>query len=279
MDYETMTKKQLLAEVIELRRQLALQQDPAPPERTQGEQQIQTFQEWEIIFNAIDSAVWLLDDQFHIIRSNTAAENMFHLPIHDMIGKYCWEIIHGTTQPIPQCPTVQAHVSKKRESTELQIASRWFEVVVDVALDASGQVVGYIHIVTDITDRKQAEYRLADSEARYRLLAENADDVIWLWDLATNQYVYVSPSIERLRKFTMEEIVEQSLSEALLPESQWLLTQELPRRVQALESGDETARFQSYEMDQKCKDGVSFQLKLQQPLSPIPTEESHISRG
>lgn len=267
MEGEDRTKDQLLEEINALRQQLlSFQQNPAHL-HTHGrevssadEQQLplkisEELQQWETIFNVIGSAIWLLDADCCIRRSNKAAENIFHRPISDMIGKHCWEIAHGTSQPVPECPILRAIETRKRASSELQIGGQWFEVIVDVVSGASGEITGYSHIVSDITDRKHAQLMLMESEARYRLISENADDVIWLWDLSANRYVYVSPSVERLRKFTVEEMMNQTLNDALLPESTWLLTQELPRRILALESGDETARVQSYEMEQKCRDG------------------------
>ena len=48
-------------------------------------------------------------------------------------------------------------------------------------------------IIMDITDRKRAERDLRESEARYRLLADNATDVVMRYD-KENRYSYVSPS-------------------------------------------------------------------------------------
>ena len=104
-------------------------------------------------------------------------------------------------------------------------------------------------------DPNQREGDILDTEARYRLIADNATDVIWLWDLAANRYVYISPSVKRLRQFTSDEAMAQSLSDTVPPKYHFLLTEELPRRIQAVASGDEKARFQTYEMDQWCKDG------------------------
>lgn len=59
----------------------------------------------------------------------------------------------------------------------------------------------------------------------YRLLEENITDVVWIMD--TNlRYIYVSPSVERLRGYSVEEVMKQSLEEVLTPSSL-----EIARRV------------------------------------------------
>jgi PAS domain S-box-containing protein len=106
-------------------------------------------------------------------------------------------------------------------------------------------------------DRLTGAYEeLREANRRYRLISENAGDVIWLWDLANNRYDYVSPSVTKLNGFTVEEAMRQTMTDALPPESLEILMTEMPRRLQALEAGDGTARAQSYEMMHYRKDGT-----------------------
>lgn len=81
--------------------------------------------------------------------------------------------------------------------------------------DVNGILANY----HDITDRKRANEALKTSEEKYRLITENASDVIWVLNLSKNKYTYISPSILHLRGLTVEEAMNESLEDSLTPES------------------------------------------------------------
>jgi diguanylate cyclase (GGDEF)-like protein/PAS domain S-box-containing protein len=85
-------------------------------------------------------------------------------------------------------------------------------------IDLADLSQGVIFTAVDITHLKHIERALRDSEKRYRLFAQNATDVIWTLNMQ-GQFTYVSPSVERLRGYTPEEVMRQTMQEALTSES------------------------------------------------------------
>ncbi|WP_374263567.1 PAS domain S-box protein [Zoogloea sp.] len=111
----------------------------------------------------------------------------------------------------------------------------------------------YLVIVEDITARREMAERLRISEARHRLLADNAIDVILTLDL-DGRYSYVSPSVERLRGYTPDEVLRQSIRDVLTPDSFALASAYLAGLKASLAAGQPLAPFHG-ELEQRCKDG------------------------
>ena len=76
--------------------------------------------------------------------------------------------------------------------------------------DQNNNVELVLGISRDITDLKKTEKALQQSEEQYRVLTENIKDVVWILDAETFFYRYISPSVEKLRGFTAEEILQNT---------------------------------------------------------------------
>lgn len=180
--------------------------------------------EWQSTFDATNSVIWLLDKDNHILRSNKMAETVFGMPVETITGKHCWEIVHGTKEPIPGCPLCKATKSLKRESSELFLGDSWFEVVADPILNADGGFEKAVHILSDITKRKQAQLLLKEREQLYRSLFENNISVILLIDPETGcifdanpaAILYYGYSRETFREMTISDINTLSKNEVYM---------------------------------------------------------------
>lgn len=85
--------------------------------------------------------------------------------------------------------------------------------------DENGNPTLVTGAINDINDKKTYELELKANEKKYRLIAENMHDVIWVYNLSKNKFIYMSPSIYYLRGFTVEESMAEKLEDIMTPES------------------------------------------------------------
>ena len=108
-------------------------------------------------------------------------------------------------------------------TTELEMNRKdgslvWTEVTMNPLYDEQQRIKGIMGITRDISDRKKAEEALSRSEAKYRFLTENMNDIVWTADLNLN-VTYDSPAVERVLGFTVNERMTQEAHTMLTPDS------------------------------------------------------------
>ncbi len=156
-------------------------------------------------------------------------------------------------------PQEREAISNKHVSISVQQGIDWTRVyILLVLLAIAALVVLYIlrnnrRLQHALTASQNARSALRISEERHRLLADNASDVIWTMDLA-GRFTYVSPSVERLRGYSVAEVMQQTLDEALTPESAKIAAAGLGLAIQAIHAKQPVADFRA-ELEQPCKQG------------------------
>ena len=141
----------------------------------------------------------------------------------------------------------------------------WFYRVLLVALLLTaliGAVALYIlrinrrlhHSLAELSAAQQA---LAKSEKHYRLLVENMRDVVWILDPNTLRFRYVSPSVERLRGYSAEEVMRELLDNGLTPEYAATMKRQIQLNMAEFLSGNDPDKVYVEEIRQPRKDGSS----------------------
>jgi PAS domain S-box-containing protein len=116
--------------------------------------------QWESTFNAINDSVFIMENDGKILQCNRATLDLLGKPQDEIIGKHCWESIHGTSGPVDVCPMLRMRKSKTRETTEYPLGDRIVSVSVDPIFGEDGALKGAVHLVSDITERKRIEEKL-----------------------------------------------------------------------------------------------------------------------
>lgn len=116
---------------------------------------------------------------------------------------------------------------------------KWLQGIARPTPQPNGDVI-WDGLIIDISDRKQAEAALRESEARYRLLAENTNDMVCLHDLL-GHCLYVSPSCTALLGYRYDEMRDQELGDFAHPNDRDRLQTEL--RVAATDGKTEPVTY------------------------------------
>ncbi len=95
----------------------------------------------------------------------------------------------------------------------------WFSTNGLPLIAPDGTLKGYRGSDLDITEKRAAEEALKNSEQKYRLLTENLSDVVWVLDLESMAFTYISPSIQKRTGHTAGEAMARTLSETMTRES------------------------------------------------------------
>jgi diguanylate cyclase (GGDEF)-like protein/PAS domain S-box-containing protein len=105
------------------------------------------------------------------------------------------------------------------------------------------------------SDHKQTEEELRKSENKYRLFADNIDDVIFILDMNLN-FTYVSPSVKILMGYEPEELLKQPPIETMTPFSWDLVTKILSEELEKSEQG-EISIYETLQLEMRRKDGTT----------------------
>ena len=122
--------------------------------------------------------------------------------------------------------------------------------------------IGLRAIVIDNTERKNTEQKLRESEERYRLITENADDVVWTTDMNLN-LTYISPSCPKILGYTIEEAKNRPINKTVAPSSLKKIVNIFKEEMKLERKKDkDLTRSRTFETEQIHKNGSIIDVEM-----------------
>ncbi len=148
--------------------------------------------QWQDTFNAMSESLAILDLDCRIIQCNKALCTLVGKPENEIIGRACWEIIHDSKHPVDTCPCAKVKGGLSREITYIDLGERRFEVAMDPRFDDKGQLLGYLHIMSDITEREKTDRALREARQTFITILDSIDATIYVAEMDTYEILFMN---------------------------------------------------------------------------------------
>ncbi len=161
---------------------------------------------------------WEIDRDFKVVYANRLLKEVFG----DPVGLYCHDFMACETEVCPDCPVREVFTGESRAVSERPRRTKdgrviWVQHTATPIKNTEGDVIGAYEMIVDITQRRQLEAWLRDSERHYRNLVEEVPDVLFSID-GEGRFTFVNTQIEKTLGYTVRDILETKLSDYVAKE-------------------------------------------------------------
>ncbi len=177
--------------------------------------------EQQVLMDLIPAMVWYKDTHNRIVRANRHAAESINKTVAEVEGQLTSDLYPEEAEQYYQddLSVIASGRPKLGIVEQYQIASgekRWVQTDKVPYRDPQGNVIGVLVFAQDITERKQAEAALQDSERQYRLLMEEASDGIVVSDL-DGYFRMVNSKACDMVGCTREELLQLHVRDTYVP--------------------------------------------------------------
>ncbi len=123
--------------------------------------------QWQSIFNAISDGVLLLDNEGRVVSCNSGVANIFNESCEHLIGR-----VHSDILPVKLLKDLPRFIDLRPLVEEIYFRDQWFEIILDPLYDESGDIIGAVEMIRDVTSRKNKEQETALLAEKFRQAIE-----------------------------------------------------------------------------------------------------------
>jgi PAS domain S-box-containing protein len=164
---------------------------------------------WRTVLESLGDAICLLDLDGTILLSNGSYARLVGLDGNEAAGKNCCALLHGSAGRPAACPLAKMRETRRHEEAEVCVGARWFWVGVDPVFDPGRNLIGAVHLMSDITERRRGFASLHQSEERYRHALNALPDPVFVKD-EQHRWIILNDAFCRFMGYPRERLIGKS---------------------------------------------------------------------
>ncbi len=175
----------------------------------------EALQDWQSTFDSIQDLIMILDTRFKIIKANIATSAFLRKPLSEIVNKPCYKVVHEIDEPPIECPLYRIGKSKKLEVAECYLSDKdiWLHVTDNPVFDKDGKMIRIVHVIRDITQLKNTEASLRESEERFRALFNCSNYGLDIVDMDSRKILRVNKTFCQMLGYREEEFIELKIDD------------------------------------------------------------------
>jgi PAS domain S-box-containing protein len=161
------------------------------------------------IFNSLVDPILIIDKNYNIIDANKIFLKLISKTQTDVIGKKCYEVVHGADKPPRDCNSYKAFKTKKRADFEIYHPglNKHLWISASPVLEG-GSYDKIVHHIRDISEQKKAEQELRFHSE----IMKNMEDGVILTRVSDAMIVYTNPKFEKLFGYGPGELIGRNIT-------------------------------------------------------------------
>lgn len=191
-----------------------------------------TEREYKSVFdNALDG-ILILDDHGVCLEANPAAHSLLGTARDELVGQSIEEFFAGDDD---FKTAWKRFLDRTYEHSETRVSRGDGQTVfVEYTAKADFLPGQHVAVLRDISQRKQAEAALRESEQRFQQMANNIQEIFWMLDAESMKILYVNPAYETITGRSIQSLSEEpkSYEDVIHPEDRVRVLSRLNESVQ-----------------------------------------------
>jgi PAS domain S-box-containing protein len=183
----------------------------------------QETEKLETITESIGVGLTITSKDYHILWTNKVMKQIRGIP--DLEGRTCYATYNYLDTVCPECGVKKVFEGKESDSREFMVVDRekgstvWAQLIATPIKDKDGNVTSALELVLPITERKKVESSLKSSEEKFRNLAEQSPNIIFINQ--KGKVVYANTEAEKATGYKKEEFYSPKFNfmDLIAPES------------------------------------------------------------